>query len=105
MLPPPSSSNARMVNTTVVDVLIERATVSVRLVFTTSSKATPGLAETFSRMRSKTTIVSWTLNPITVRTPVINMLLISVPNSFPKMENAPRINTASCSAATTAAIP
>jgi protein-export SecD/SecF family membrane protein len=64
-------------NTTVRDVLSERPNVCNRLSLTVTSKLGLMPRRRFSRMRSNTTIVSWTEKPITVSNPVRNMVLIS----------------------------
>ncbi len=87
------------------DVLIDRASVSVRLTLAISLNGASGFAVAVSRMRSKTTIVSCTLKPMMVRRPTMNMVLISVPATFPRMENTPRMMRASCPAAMIAARP
>jgi hypothetical protein len=43
----------------------------------TGFRASPGFSRRFSRIRSNTTIVSWTENPMIVRTAVTNRLSIS----------------------------
>ena len=49
------------------EVLSERVSVCIRLVSTTVSKVSEVRRDRFSRMRSNTTMVSWTEKPMTVR--------------------------------------
>src|SRR5262249_53899896 len=69
-LSPPNRVSAESVSSTVSDVLSERDIVWMRLVSTTVSKLSEVRRARFSRMRSKTTMVSWTEKPITVSTAV-----------------------------------
>ena len=91
-------------NSSVTEVLNERASVCTSAAFTFCASGAVGASETFSRMRSKTTIESWTEKPITVSRPVTNIRLISMPKSFPKSENAPSTITVSWSSATIAQV-
>ena len=74
---PPNKSKAVSVSVTVRDVFRDRARVSVREKSTTCSKVLWGSLTRFSRIRSKTTMVSWTEKPMTVRTAVTKSESIS----------------------------
>ena len=92
---PPNNSKATSVSSTVSEVFSERARVWVRLWFTTSSKLSPAWRTTFSRIRSKTTIVSWTEKPMTVRMAVMNIASSSIARKRPRIENTPSTTMAS----------
>ena len=64
-----------------------------------------GASRTFSRMRSKTTMVSCTEKPMIVSKPVMNIRFTSTSKSFPNSENAPRTMITSCTVATIAHTP
>src|SRR5712692_10547441 len=74
---PPATRIATRTRTTVKLVMIDRTAVCMMLRFTTWSNESLWLTRRFSRMRSKTTMVSWTEKPTTVSTAVTNRLLIS----------------------------
>src|SRR5712692_2881472 len=74
---PPATRIATRTRTTVKLVMIERTAVCMMLRFTTWSNESLWLTRRFSRIRSKTTMVSWTEKPTTVSTAVTNRLLIS----------------------------
>ena len=90
-------------NSSVIEVFSERPRVCTSAAFTLSPKGAFGASRTFSRTRSKITIVSWTEKPMIVSRPVTNIRLISIPKSLPKSENAPSTMITSCSRATIAA--
>src|SRR5260370_3673362 len=74
---PPATRIATRTRMTVKLVMIERTAVCMMLRFTTWSNESLWLTRRFSRIRSKTTMVSWTEKPTTVSTAVTNKLLIS----------------------------
>ena len=61
---PPNSSSASSVRTTVRLVVIDRPNVCRIEWLTMSANGSPAWRAWFSRIRSKTTIVSWTLKPM-----------------------------------------
>src|SRR5216684_5714194 len=74
---PPATRIATRTRTTVKLVMIDRTAVCMMLMFTTCSNESLWLTRRFSRIRSKTTMVSWTEKPTTVSTAVTKRLLIS----------------------------
>ena len=64
-----------------------------------------GVPGRFSRMRSKTTIVSWTLKPMTVSIAVTNRASTCMPRSVPRMANVPTTTMTSWSRAMSAEAP
>src|SRR5207245_10982396 len=67
--------------------------------------ASPGLRRRFSRIRSKTTIVSWTEKPMIVRTAVTKRLSTSIFRKYPRIAKIPRTTAASWRSAMIAAMP
>src|ERR1700730_3115614 len=89
-------------------VMIERAAVCMMLKFTTCSKVRRLETTRFSRIRSKTTIVSWTEKPTTVSTAVRKKLSISPIRrlrTLPRIEKMPASRKTSCSKASRALPP
>ena len=74
---PPKEYSARRVKTTVTPVMRDRTMVCMIEKLMTGLSGSPGFSFRFSRIRSKTTIVSWTEKPITVSTAVTNRLSTS----------------------------
>ena len=105
MLSPPIRRRARRAKTRVSEVFSERASVWSRLSFTASANVCFSSRPTVSRMRSKTTMESWTEKPITVSRALMNMTLISVPITLPRIEKMPTTSSTSCSSAMIAAAP
>ena len=99
------SSSAVSVSTTVSEVLTDLSKVWFTLKLTTLSNASPGNFPTFSRMRSNTTMVSWTEKPTTVRSAVTNSASTSNPATLPRMAHRPTTSTVSCNRAITAHAP
>ena len=79
---PPKSSSTTSVSSTVNDVFSERVSVWARLWLTTSSKVSPGRRMKFSRMRSNTTMVSWTEKPMTVSTATMKVVFDRIRENF-----------------------
>ena len=102
---PPISSIAISTSSVVKLVLMERPTLSMMLKFTVSSSGRSGARIVFSRMRSNTTMVSFTEYPATVRMPTMNIEFTSIPRKRPRRENAPSTIRVSCASVTTAAMP
>src|SRR6266851_7421878 len=71
---PPATRLATRTRTTVKLVMIDRTAVCMMLRFTTCSNESLWLTRRFSRIRSKTTMVSWTEKPTTVSTAVTKRL-------------------------------
>src|SRR6478752_6857500 len=86
---PPKRYSASSVRTTVKLVMIERASVCRIEWLTISSNGSPACRARFSRIRSKTTIVSWTLNPMTVSMAVTNSASIASPTNVPRIAKIP----------------
>src|SRR5712692_6505624 len=102
---PPETRIATRTRTTVKLVMTDRTAVCMMLMFTTCSNESLWLTRRFSRMRSKTTMVSCTEKPTTVRTAVTNRLLISPIlrcNPVPRMAKTPVSRKTSCSRAASA---
>ena len=73
-----------------VDVFTERASVWFTLSFTMVLNGTlPRWFKRFSRMRSKTTMVSWTENPITTKSATTKLLSIWTFWKWPRMASSP----------------
>ena len=105
---PPEMKIAARTSTTVKLVMIDRAAVCMMLRFTTCSNERRWLTRKFSRIRSKTTIVSWTEKPTTVSTAVTKNASISPmrrSNTLPRMEKMPVRMKTSCSKAARAEPP
>ena len=88
--------------------MIERAAVCMMLRFTTCSKVSRLETIRFSRILSKTTIVSWTEKPTTVSTAVRKRLSISPilsPKTLPMIEKMPVSRKTSWSSASSALPP
>ena len=64
-----------------------------------------GVARRFSRTRSKTTIVSWTLKPMTVSIAVTNSASIWTPANVPRSAKTPTTTSTSWSSETSAVTP
>ena len=79
---PPSSSSAKMANSSVRLVLRDLPRLSDILKLATDSRDLFGYSRTFSRNRSKITIVSFTLYPMTVRRALRNIVLTSISKSL-----------------------
>ena len=105
MVAPPNNSKASKVINKVKLVLIDLPIVSDMLRFTTSVKGLFPYKRTFSLILSNTTIVSFTLYPITVNNAIRNIVLTSISNNSPKMANIPTTMTVSCTSAAIAANP
>ena len=97
---PPSNSKVVKTIITVIEVLIERASVWFRLALVISSKLFPGVRRRFSRIRSNTTIVSLTEKPRIVSKAVINKASTSIlGKKCPMIEKAPTTNKISWASA------
>jgi len=83
----------------------ERWMVSRTLRLTSISYSSPRRLRLFSRMRSKTTIVSCTENPITVSIAVRNNASTSHPKNSPRMDITPMTTRMSWSIAAMAHTP
>ena len=105
MLSPPISNRASNTTKVVKLVFIDLPIVSTMLVFTSEVNSLSGWRITFSRILSKTTIVSFTLYPATVNMPMMKVALTSMPMVFPKMEKRPRMIIVSCTNAMMALMP
>ena len=70
-------------------VMIERANVCRIEWLTISANGSPAWRARFSRIRSKTTIVSWTLKPMTVSIAVTNRASISMRKIVPEHREDP----------------
>ena len=69
--------------------MIERPNVCRIEWLTMSANGSPAWRALFSRIRSNTTIVSWTLKPMTVSIAVTNRASISTWKNVPRIANAP----------------
>ncbi len=72
---------------------------------TIASIGSPAWRALFSRTRSKTTIVSWTLKPITVSIAVTNRASISTLRNVPRIANMPTTTITSWTSETSAVTP
>ena len=70
-------------------VMIERANVWRIEWLTISANGSPAWRARFSRIRSNTTIVSWTLKPMTVSIAVTNRASISIRKIVPSIAKIP----------------
>src|SRR3954463_2320363 len=70
-----------------------------------SAKDSPAWRARFSRIRSKTTIVSWTLKPITVSIAVTNRASIATRKNVPRIAKIPTTTITSWTSATSAVTP
>ena len=95
MAEPPKSNRLVRVRMTVAEVFKDRPRVSVREKSATWEKVRWGCLPKFSRMRSKTTMVSWTEKPITVNKAVTNKASTSTAKKWPKMEKRPKTTSKS----------
>src|SRR5260370_2725980 len=105
---PPATRIATRTRTTVKLAMIDRTTVCIRLMFTTCSNESLSLTHRFSRIRSKTTMVSWTEKPTTVSTAVTKRLSISPIRRWspgPRMAKTPVRRKTSCNRAASAEPP
>ena len=84
---------------------MERPTVCRMLWLTMASKGSPAWRTRFSRMRSKTTMVSWTLNPMTVSIAVTNRASIWRPVTVPIRAKMPTTTMTSWMSAPMAVTP
>src|SRR5579875_3022501 len=102
----PKMVSADSVNSTVSEVFSERDIVCIRLASTICSKVSTVRRCMFSRMRSKTTIVSCTEKPTTVSKAVMKSESIwMVGKIFPRIEKTPSTTSTSCSIAIMAQVP
>src|SRR6478735_3480301 len=102
---PPNSSSASSVSTTVKLVMIDRASVCRIEWLTTSANGSPEWRARFSRIRSKTTIVSCTLKPMIVSIAVTNRASISTWKKVPRIAKIPTTTITSCRSETRAVTP
>ena len=102
---PPNRSRASSVRTTVRLVMIERPKVCRIEWLTIAANGSPAWRALFSRTRSNTTIVSWTLKPMTVSIAVTNSASISTWKNVPRMANTPTTTITSWSSETRAVTP
>ena len=105
MLSPPISNRASNTTKVVKLVFIDLPIVSTMLVFTSEVNSLSGWRITFSRILSKTTIVSFTLYPATVNMPMMKVALTSMPMVLPKIEKRPRMIIVACTNAIMALMP
>jgi hypothetical protein len=88
------------------EVLMERAIVELTLLLIMVCKSALFLKSSkFSLILSKTTIVSWTENPIMNKSATIKLVSISTPNFQPKTASIPAGMTTSCERLIKTAIP
>src|SRR6478672_1628533 len=85
--------------------MIERANVWRIEWLTISANGSPAWRARFSRIRSKTTIVSWTLKPMTVSIAVTNRASISIRKIVPSIAKMPTTTMTSWARATSAVTP
>ncbi len=107
-LSPPAIKSATNTRTTVKLVMIDRAAVCMIERLATCSKVSERDTIMFSRIRSNTTIVSWTEKPTTVRTAVMKSVSISPmrrPKPLPRIEKMPPSTATSCRSASRAEPP
>src|SRR4051794_37975757 len=102
---PPKSSSVERVSTTVNDVVIERPKVCSSEWLTISENGSPAWRARFSRIRSKTTIVSWTLKPMTGSIAGTNRPSNWMPAKGPRIANTPMTTMTSWKSATRAGTP
>ena len=102
---PPKRSSVVRVRTTVKDVVIERPNVCSSEWLTISEKGSPACRGRFSRIRSNTTIVSWTLKPMTVSIAVTKSPSTWTLKSVPRIAKIPSTTITSWSSATSAVTP
>ena len=91
--------------TTVRLVVIDRPSVWRIEWLTIRSNGSPTWRARFSRIRSNTTIVSWTEKPMTVSIAVTNRPSICMPANVPRIANTPTTTSTSWSSATRAVVP
>src|SRR3954452_17253069 len=102
---PPNRYSDSRVRTTVKLVMIERANVWRIEWLTISANGSPAWRARFSRIRSKTTIVSWTLKPMTVSIAVTKRASISIRKIVPSIAKMPTTTITSWTSATSAVTP
>src|SRR6478609_5557889 len=102
---PPNRSSARSVRTTVRLVMIDRPKVCRIEWLTIWSRGSPRWRALFSRTRSNTTIVSWTLNPMIVSIAVTNNASIWTWKNVPRIAKIPTTTMTSWTRATRAVTP
>ena len=103
--PPANSSSASSVTTTVRLVVIERPSVWRIEWLTIRGNDSPAWRLRFSRIRSNTTIVSWTEKPMIVSIAVTNRLSIWTLNSVPRIAKMPTTTMTSWSSEIRAVTP
>ena len=85
--------------------MTDRASVCMIEKLMTGLSDSPGFRRRFSRIRSNTTIVSWTEKPMIVRTAVTKRLSISTFRKNPRIAKIPSTTAASWRSAMIAAMP